>query len=526
MSAIPLDAAQLESYLEDGYVVLQPTELDDAYHDRMHRAAVLTYGLAGGANSAGVPPYIAVIADNLRPRIPEVATLLDSPTINGAINSVLGEDWQIYPHDFIHESSDRGQGFHQDGNLPWNDRGHYRSHRPEWAMLFYYPQLTMLDSGPTEVLPGTQYWTSDFETTNGEWHRGDPVGRNLTAEQRALDSTDQQEFHRRLASLSFGEPTLQSTRIELPKGGVVLASYDLAHRGTGQQEGYDGRRFMYKFYLYRTRAPNLSGSPTVSSPTFKNSNIARIAEGNWSWLAGESEQDSLQSEPQSECSIDGLLSAETEVERIRIAYELGTDANRDLGLASDLCKLIAADSEGVRRAAGYAIGMVQNVDSGWFSGYLKDDRAPVRRAALLALRETQCRDEQTIAWLLDALERDSDDLVRSNAAYSLGLLSRAPNAVEFDRNRLISRLDHAVEPDNTTNGGMSRSTVRENVALALTMSQLNTAEVERIVHFAIAEHDRYAKSLLFIAIQRSARHLTESWLSGLIDYLTIHRYVN
>ena len=519
-----LDDQQIVQYLEDGYVVLDPTELDQAFHHQMYEAACLTYGMAQGAASQGAAPHIKVIADNLRQRIPGAEVLLRSPTIDGAITSVLGENWQIYPHDFIHESSPNDQFFHQDGNLPWNDRGHYRSHRPDWAMLFYYPQPTGSTSGPTEVLPGTQYWTNDYELADGTWHRGDPLGRDLPPFDPRSATLQQLDARIQTTADTWGVPNLERRKLEVPCGGAILASYDLSHRGTRQQSGFDGRRFMYKFYLYRAEAPKKPSwnQKIATPPKIDSEKIARIVERNWYWLRGESANSALS---RSGTTSDMLLSADTDAERTRIAYELGLLANSNQQVRSALIAFISHEREAVRRAAGYACGLVDSLSGNDFESLMSDDRAPVRRATILALRESLCCDPSTIEWLIERLEADPDDLVRSNAAYALGILSRAnPNALE-DHDRLIARLDHAVEPDNTNNGGMSRSTVRENIALALTMVQLTSSEIERTLSYAIAEHDRYAKSLLFIAIQRSVRDVSEPWVADLVEYLSDRRFV-
>ena len=91
--------------------------------------------------------HLQVIGDNLRARIPLVERLLRSSAVYGALTSVLGDGYLLHPHHFVHEASTTDQSFHQDGNLPWNDRAHYRAHRPNWAMLFYYPQAVTLESG-------------------------------------------------------------------------------------------------------------------------------------------------------------------------------------------------------------------------------------------------------------------------------------------------------------------------------------------------------------------------------------------
>ncbi|MCY4128474.1 MAG: HEAT repeat domain-containing protein [Gammaproteobacteria bacterium] len=524
MKSVRLNDQQIVHYLEDGYVVLDPTELDRAFHHRMYQAACLTYGMAQGAASQGAAPHIKVIADNLRQRIPDAELLLRSPTIDGAITSVLGENWQIYPHDFIHESSANDQFFHQDGNLPWNDRGHYRSHRPDWAMLFYYPQPTDEATGPTEVLPGTQYWTNDYELPDGKWHRGDPMGRNLRSFDPRTASLQERDAYIQDVADSWGVPNLERRKLEVPCGGAILASYDLAHRGTRQESGFDGRRFMYKFYLYRAESPTKPTSQRRRgvTPCIDNSNIARIVERNWHWLGGESPDWNTR---QKGISISKLLSADTDAERTRIAYELGLLANDEERTRNELISLIAHEREAIRRAAGYSFGLVDSISGKEFESLMNDERASVRRATILALREAICCDKTAIDWLTDRLEKDPDDLVRSNAAYALGILLRAnPNLLE-NHDRLIARLDHGAEPDNTDNGGMSRSTVRENVALALTMCHLSTKEIENTLRYAIAEHDRYAKSLLFIAIQRSVRDLSDPWVADLIEYLADHRYV-
>ena len=44
----------------------------------------------------------------------------------------------------------------RDGFLPRNGHG-IRYHQPEHVLIMYYPQDTVAELGPTEILPCTQY---------------------------------------------------------------------------------------------------------------------------------------------------------------------------------------------------------------------------------------------------------------------------------------------------------------------------------------------------------------------------------
>ena len=101
--------------------------------------------LSGNAN------HLHITGDNLRARIPIIERVLKSNMVHGALSGILGNDYVLHPHHFVHEYKQQDQNFHQDATLPWNERGHYRTHRPNWAMLFYYPQDVTIACGPTAV---------------------------------------------------------------------------------------------------------------------------------------------------------------------------------------------------------------------------------------------------------------------------------------------------------------------------------------------------------------------------------------
>ena len=116
------------------------------------------------------------MGNNVLPRIPALQKVLDSPVIHGGLQSVLGDDYILHPHRFMHASepldedmrdmeltghenqppmgkgSSGGSGWHQDSQSPLS-RARY--HVPRLAMILYFPQDTPIERGPTRVIPGT-----------------------------------------------------------------------------------------------------------------------------------------------------------------------------------------------------------------------------------------------------------------------------------------------------------------------------------------------------------------------------------
>ncbi len=129
---------QYAQYFSDGILVIQPESLDEAIHDHLYRSAQQIYALVEDSRSNTA--HLDIIGDGLHARIPEIDRLIAGPSVSGALSSMLGDSYVIHSHNFVHKSCDADQVCHQDGNLPWNKRGHYRAHRPKWAPRFYYPQ--------------------------------------------------------------------------------------------------------------------------------------------------------------------------------------------------------------------------------------------------------------------------------------------------------------------------------------------------------------------------------------------------
>ncbi|MDE0039183.1 MAG: phytanoyl-CoA dioxygenase family protein [Gammaproteobacteria bacterium] len=516
-----LDDNQMAHFLRDGFVVLDPDGLGDDFHAQMYDAACQIHDEARAIG--GDSTHLQIIGDNLRARIPGLQRLLTDPTVDGALASVLGDGYFLHPHHFVHESSRYDQGFHQDGNLPWNDRAHYRTHRPNWAMLFYYPQRVTDDNGPTEVLPGTQYWTTNFERADGTWHRGDGLDKKVREEALRNGDVEVRDTYIDGVVESLGIRDIARHRIQVPPGGVVLAHYDLMHRGTRQAPTFDGRRFMYKFYYLRSRDPDrpswhnqAEALPHTAGHACLNGVVERI----WQWLRGNA---GWRPAVKLTNQVGRIASAEAEDERIRLAYEIGWLARDDAGVAKELARLLNAEDEALRRSMVYAAGIAGSAVEAGVLGALDSDDPRMRRVAASAAGEARLASAVAVGALIRRLEEDADDLVRSNAAYALGNIARVRGA-NVSAKRLLARLDPAVEPDNTGNGGMSRSTVRVSVAYALCNMPLGDDDLAALASAGLADHDRYVRGLAAAVLERHASLHAKRWLRTFVEHLARARF--
>ncbi len=484
-----LDDADMARFLRDGMLCLRPPELDAAFHARCFTAAAGLYDEA--KRQGGTTAHMQLLGDNLLAQVPPLHQLLAAPSVHGALASVLGDGYVLHPHQFVHAAGRMDQGFHQDGNLPWNTRGHFRSPRPIAAILFYYPQAVTDEMGPTEVLPGTQYWRGSFEEGE-QWHGDDHLDRAF--DQDAGRDADLARRDMRLdASLDVlaGQQVVRQ-RLCVPAGTVALLHYDLVHRGTRQAPGFDGRRYMYKFYFLRTREPVRAAWNNVAPRppgTPRGAPNEAIVERSWRWLRGE----------------DGRESS----------------GNVDPQLPSLMQQLHNAD-ERTRRDAGYLLGDAGAHAAAALCTAAADPEVMVRRMAAFALGETRHADASVVTALVTALA-DADSFVRSNAAFSLGSLARVqplpPSAIDA----LLTRLDAQVEPDNTRSAGMSRSTVRECVVQALLMAASNAGldDTQRmaLAERGLADGSRYVRGLAVQALLRSAEDGMPRWLALLLCHL-------
>ena len=486
-----LDDAQMSAFLADGYVVLRPADVPERIHATLFAQAAQLYDEV--RRVGGSTTHLQSLGDNVLARIPELYEVLNARAVTGALTSILGPGYVLHPHHFVHSAGRADQGFHQDGNLPWNTRGYFRSHRPISAILFYYPQAVTDAMGPTEVLPGTQYWSGNFEGI-ADWQHDDHLDRDFNADASRADDLAYRDARLEASLRVLPFERVERRRLTVPAGSVVITHYDLVHRGTRQEPGNAERRFMYKFFFVRTQEPrrpswrNATAAPDLTrAPTSIEAFIARV----WSWLRAEQ-----------------------------------TSATPTADIAR-LARALHSADESQRRAAGYALGYAGAAAVDTLVQALNDTAAPVRRMAAFGLGETRCATGAAIAALTASLA-DDDELVRSNSAFSLGSLARVAALPATTIDALLARLDPAREPDNTDSANMSRSTVRECVAHALLQAacngRLDDRQRQQVAVVGLADSDRYVRGLTVRALRHDPNAAIPVWLDQVLGYLDSRQY--
>ncbi len=540
MTGRPLSEEQLLAFLRDGFLQLTPESLTDEHHRFFYQRAADLYEIGDAVESPTV--HLDVLGDNLRPQVPEVDLLLNDPVIDGAVASILGSDYLVHPHSFCHRSGPRDQVFHQDGNLPWNERAHQRSHRPEWAILFYYPEAVDETNGPTEIIPGSQYFTVDNELPDGEFRPDDRVVPNI--DNKVFGGPDLALRDRQQAeALEQGLPIPGLTRrfLQVPAGSAVLAHYDLFHRGS-RVAGAERPRYMYKFNLVRAHEPSRDqpsyrvGFASAAERLAERPSTAPIAAANLRWLTGfdplggSGQPTDAQADFDAKADLDALTTGRQD-EQLAAAYRLGRLAETDSSALAALEAALTSSAESSRRAASHGLKLAGPAGVPILLRGLASSEATIRRPSIAGLGTGEAaKDHEAVAAMVAAMTGDPDDLVRSNAAYSLGHLVRAPldaGTVAMIVDGLLDRLAPGAEPDNATAGGFARSTVRQSagyaLALALCNHPLDDERLDAIIDGPLRDLDRYVQGLVADGLGRT-EHLSVPARRRMVEYLVSRRW--
>jgi hypothetical protein len=344
-----LDDDALARFLRDGYVTLDaglPPEFHQALYDQVEEVFA----------NEGNP------GNNILPRVPEIRQVLDSPSVSGALNRILGANYYLHAHRFCHDrpANTDAQGLHKDS---WS-RLH---HRTRWCMAFYYPQDTTVDMGPTGIVPGSQYYNT-----------------------KPAD----------------GEVALAGAA-----GTVTIVHYDLWHRGLANTS--DRRRFMLKFLFTRLQEPE-SSSANVESGFDPDDPSAPLWREMWRWHTGAPATPGQSLSTADAGTLTRQLGADDETTCFHAAYRLG-----ESGAVDALVDALRAHHERARRNAGYGLSAAGADAVPALVDCLTDKDAEVRSAAVESLA-----DMGTLAMAakpaLDETIADPDLEVRRRAAYALG----------------------------------------------------------------------------------------------------------
>lgn len=296
----------------------------------------------------------------------------------------------------------------------------------------YYPQDTVLEMGPTAVLPGSQYWTVDHEEgTAKERHIGEDrlsyeaAGhiRKKTGDHSETDRLNE-EATRELDS------NLKEMFVTVPAGSFAILHYDLFHRGTRLRAIEQPTRYMFKFQYFRTADPRSNSFPLLPAPLLSPIDSHAIHDEMHRFLGGTS----LSPLP---CKSVPVLVAELrgpkEPARICASYSLGRMV-RENGSEEALRELVDAlqtGPESCRRAGAFGLiaagqhavaPLVEALEAA-------DADSPMRRYALFGFGELGEPSPGVMAALRVAVSRPppfsyEQTLEIGTACVALGLLGQ------------------------------------------------------------------------------------------------------
>ena len=361
-----LNDAQMRHFVVNGFVTVT-TELPAQFHDAVYEKTVSVFDKEGNPGN------------NLLPRIPEIQQVFDDPNVSGALTSLLGPDYYMQPHRHPHYNppGSKGQGMHQDGGKRW-------SHHTRRLLVFYYPQDTPIELGPTGVVPMSHY----FSTSEGS---GVSPEQPITGE----------------------------------AGTVAFANYDLWHRAMPNSS--EKKRYMMKFLYARMSEPQ---EPTWANKETDWANGTSVGPAEyqemfrhlWNWHRAVEDSDTNGTSNGE--SLSGLISAlnsTSESTGLQAAYELPRFGEKAVPA---LVRCLQDESEMTRRNACYALNAVGTPTVEALQEALKDSREYVRDNAAEALGDLGNKAEPVVPALVEML-KDASGSVRSHTIEALGTTSQS-----------------------------------------------------------------------------------------------------
>ena len=452
MTEYLLTDAQMRHFIVNGYVTVT-TRLPAQFHDAIYEKTVTVFDKEGNPGN------------NMIPRIPEIQQILDDPNVSGALTSLLGPDSYKQPHRHPHYNppGSNGQGMHQDGGKRW-------SHHTRRLLVFYYPQDTPIELGPTGVVPMSHY----YSTREG-------------------------------AEISPEQPIVGKA------GTVAFANYDLWHRAMPNSS--EKKRYMMKFLYARMSEPK---EPTWANtePEWANGTSVGPTEHQemfrhlWDWHRGKEfgVANSSHNGTSNGESLSGLISSlnsTSESTGLQAAYEMPRFGEKAVPA---LVQCLQDESEMTRRNACYALNAVGTPAVDSLRDALKDSCEHVRDNAAEALGDLGNKAESAVPALVETLASDASGSVRSHTVEALGTTSQSSSIA-------VPSLVKALEDPHDG--------VRRNVGFALARIGQNATEAVEALKNVLFDENRYIRGDAFHALHRIG---TPAAKAVLLRYLETTRW--
>ncbi len=507
-----LDDETMRDFIINGYIVVKPS-LPPDFHKSVFKQTLAVIENDGRLGNA------------LFSEVPMLQQVFDDPTVDGALTSILGQNYTVNRHNacHYHPPGSQGQEFHKDYPLG----GNVRYHRPRLAMAFYYPQDVTEDMGPTAIQPTTQYCMTP---------QNDAPGLALCGE----------------------------------AGTVTIVHYELWHRATENRS--DKIRFMLKFLFCRMEEPTRA-SWNAEQPIWESEQVWAYAPTNggiqhqamwphiWNWYHG-GQNGEMKTHPQSTSQSPSQDNGHDTASTVELIKGLGSEDVSVRRTAADALRFAGADAadevmpalreklndpdEVVRLNAAYALGTIgeptiptlmdalrRESETAWepnlnrndytnpsqldtpfglaaigtpalpaLTAALDDPKWWVRAAAAMALGCMGPPASPATSTLTEAL-KDESEWVRRNAADSLGNIGHLSSEAMATRvaNALVEALDDKRE---VARWSLSDSPFRENAITALVKMGHPLPSAIPALEKALTDENEYIRSWATIALGASS----------------------
>lgn len=468
------------------------------------------------------------MGNNVLPRVPDLQKVLDAPAIQGAVQSVLGEDYILHPHRFMHASEPvdddareiqldgyenavtMGQGssgtshWHQDSQSPLS-RARY--HVPRLAMILYFPQDTPIERGPTRVIPGTHLQAGLYESDY---------------------------------PFAFVSDTVKA-------GTCFLLAFDIAHAALSNRT--DSSRYMFKFVFMRRRNPTAptwdGGAEPWQAPVTRLGRFDHTKAWSyiWDWMRG-ARQHVAQTESSDVNKQISRLNGEGPESGLNVIYEL---AQMGAPAVDPLCKSLLAhvgrplgrdkdkrntgEYEAASRERRWNEGAFAVQDEAYALGALG---APAINAlvtllqhadpwiqinAAFALGEIGVPASVAMSALVEQLNDEHHQVVRAvlDAIACIGVNTRV--ALPAIR-RLLSE-DNPAWQEIIMRGWTGENQVRFNAMCALLNSDIPVSEIEDLLIDTFDDANGYVPALALEALTREG---SQQALQSALSFLKAHRW--